>query len=101
MASNTLFMVQQMNNKQFIVNLEAYTCTCGHYQENNIPCGHALSSIHHIGQLAHTYISDFFSIATLKNTYRSNFNPVILANLNGFTQNPQPAPALCLSPTKL
>jgi len=101
MASNTLFMVQQINNKQFIVNLQAHTCTCGHYQENNIPCGHVLSSIHHMGQSAHTYISDFFSIATLKNTYQSNFNPVILANLDSFTQNPQPAPAPCLSPTKL
>jgi len=66
MASNTLFMVQQINNKKFIVNLEAHTCPCSHYQENNIPCGHALSSIRHMCQSAPTYISDFFSIATLK-----------------------------------
>ena len=101
MANNSLFMVQQIYNKQFIVILEAHTCTCGHYQENHIPCGHALSSIHHIGQSAHTYISDFFSITTLKNTYWSNFNPVILANLDSFTHNPQPQPSPFLSSTKL
>ena len=49
MAHDQLFIVEQINNKEFIVNLEARTCTCGHYQENGIPCGHALSSIHHIG----------------------------------------------------
>ncbi|RPA94870.1 hypothetical protein L873DRAFT_1637837, partial [Choiromyces venosus 120613-1] len=63
------------------VNLEARTYTCGHYQENGIPCRHVLSSIHHIGHLANTYISDAFSITTLKNTYQSNFNPIILANI--------------------
>ena len=101
MANDRLFIVQQINNKQFIVNLEGRTCTCGHYQENGIPCGHALSSIHHIGQSANAYISDAFSITTLRNTYQSNFNPIVLANLDSFTLNPQPVPHPCLSPSKL
>ena len=101
MANDRLFIVQQINNKQFVVNLEARTCTCGHYQENGIPCGHALSSIHHLGQSANTYISDAFAITTLRNTYQSNFNPIVLADLDSFTLNPQPVPPPCLSPSKL
>lgn len=100
MAHDRLFIVQQINNKEFIVNLEARTCTCRHYLENGVPCGHALSSIHHIGHSANIYILDAFSIATLKNTYRSNFNPIILADLDSFVLNPQPIPPPCLSPSK-
>jgi len=101
MANDTSFIVQQINNKQFIVNLQTRTCTCGPYQENGIPCGHALSSIHHLGHLANTYISDSFSILTLKHTYSSNFNPIILADIDSLNLNPQPVPPPCLSPTKL
>ena len=101
MAHDRLLIVQQINNQEFIVNLEARTCTCRHYQDNGIPCRHALSSIHHIGHSANTYISDAFSITTLKNTHRSNFNPIILADLDSFVLNPQPIPPPCLSPPKI
>jgi len=101
MANYRLFFVQQINNKQLIVNLEAQTCTCGNYQENDIPCGHALRSFHHIGQSANDYISDAFSITTLRNTYPSNFNPIVLVNLDSFILNPQPVPPPCSSPSEL
>ena len=101
MAHDQLFIIQQTNNKKFIVNLEARTCTCGHYQENSIPFGYALSAIHHIGHSANTYISDTFSITTLKNTYQSNFNAIILADLDSLVLNPQPIPPPCLSPSKI
>ena len=101
MANGRLFIVQQINNKQFIVNLEARTCTCSHYQETGISCGHALSSIYHLSQSANSYISDAFAITTLRNTYQSNFSSIVLADLDSFTLNPQPVPPPCLSPSKL
>ena len=37
--------VTQPNGTVKIVNLETATCSCGNYQENGIPCGHALTCI--------------------------------------------------------
>lgn len=45
MADLTHSHVTQPNGTVKIVNLETATCSCGNYQENGIPCGHALSCI--------------------------------------------------------
>ena len=39
-SSSTSGIVRQANGHTFIVDLITRTCTCGHFQENYIPCGH-------------------------------------------------------------
>jgi hypothetical protein len=35
-------IVTSFSGAEFLVDLVACTCTCGRYQVNNIPCGHAV-----------------------------------------------------------
>ena len=37
--------VLSMSGKWYVVDLEARTCTCGHFQYDDIPCGHAVAVI--------------------------------------------------------
>lgn len=34
------------NNKLFIVDFIRETCICGHFQQHDIPCGHAIACVH-------------------------------------------------------
>jgi hypothetical protein len=37
--------VLSFQGKWYVVDLEARTCTCGHFQFNDVPCGHAIAVI--------------------------------------------------------
>lgn len=45
-SSRTSGIVTQSNHKSFITDLWFRTCTCGYFQENGIPCGHAFTLIY-------------------------------------------------------
>jgi len=45
LSSLTSGLVTQSNHKTYVTNLHLRTCTCGHFQENGIPCGHAFTLI--------------------------------------------------------
>ena len=51
MATNVNGRVTQPNGLVRIVNLDLATCTCGKYQENGVPCGHATTCIMQIQQV--------------------------------------------------
>ena len=75
--------VTPSNNKVFLTNLAHRTCTCGHFQINGIPCGHAFSVIRAFqNRSPREYIPTFFTLATWQNTYRTNLRPISLANLD-------------------
>jgi hypothetical protein len=44
-ASETRGVVTSHSDKQYVVHLEARTCTCGRFEINDIPCGHAVALI--------------------------------------------------------
>jgi len=93
--SNVLALVTQTNQHSFRDDLESKTCTCGHFQENSIPCSHAFAFIlnlqnHH----AHTpqpshYISQHLRTTTWQATYKTNIL-LILANNLPISQEVQP-----------
>ena len=51
MATLTNGHVTQPDGTVRIVDLESKTCTCGKFQENGVPCGHAMSCILQIRQV--------------------------------------------------
>jgi len=68
-ATRTTAEVLQGNKKTYTVDLARKTCSCGHYQQNDIPCGHAYSIIIALNRAPRDYIPAVFSTTTLRNTY--------------------------------
>lgn len=60
------------------------TCTCGHFQKNGIPCGHAFTLIYALQAVitSHPHPRDYvpyhFSTLAWRNTYQQNLSPVSL-----------------------
>jgi len=82
MRSNTQGIVKQLNSNVYPVDLEEGTCSCLVYQENGIPCGHAITAIFAVqGQDITPYMPDILTIKTWKKTYTSNFPLVNITNL--------------------
>ena len=85
MASETEGEVIQANGKVFLTNLARRWCSCGHFQENGIPCGHAFSIIRQVqNRSPRDYIPQFFSLTTWRATYSTNLRPVSLEDLSQF-----------------
>ncbi|KAF8461502.1 hypothetical protein BDZ91DRAFT_373700 [Kalaharituber pfeilii] len=84
-------IVTQNNNKVYIVDLHFRTCTCGHFQENYIPCGHAYTFIEALQTSAaqstrpsptpRDYIPYYFTTLGWMRTYERNLKPISLATL--------------------
>ena len=45
MRSNTQGLVRQLNDNVYTIDLEAKICSCIVFQENGIPCSHAITTI--------------------------------------------------------
>lgn len=99
--------VSQANDHTYIVDLSRKFCTCGHFQENDIPCGHAYSFILALHQSPRDYLPHMFTISTLKDTYCNNFPPISLKDLPNSSGPSQggglgvPYYTNCAPPTKL
>jgi len=48
LSSQTCGTVTQRNHKIFTTDLWYRTCTCGHFQSNGIPCGHAFTLVYEL-----------------------------------------------------
>ena len=81
MSTTSAAVVTQTNGKQFAVELNLRHCECGHFSENGIPCGHALSVIQQLQRSPHAYIPSHFLISTWKQTYTRNLSPISLNSL--------------------
>src|SRR5258706_8553241 len=81
MSTPSSALVTQTNGKQFAVELNLRHCECGHFSENGIPCGHALSVIQQLQRSPHAYIPNHFLISTWKQTYTRNLSPISLNSL--------------------
>jgi hypothetical protein len=72
MATELEGEVVQANNHVFLVNLATRTCTCGHFEENSIPCRHAFSLIRQLpNRSPRDYVPLFFTVTT--SSARPNF----------------------------
>lgn len=98
MSSEYKGRVNQANDCVYIVDLEHHKCDCGHFQENDILCGHAFSCIYHLGQSPCDYVPAHFTVQTWKNTYLLNLEPITLDDLSQYAYLPLPA---CIPPEKL
>ena len=67
-----------------VVNTTEATCTCGRYQENGIPCGHAITAITRRrgaqGRLD-TYLPAALKTETWAAMYTTPLTPILLADL--------------------
>jgi hypothetical protein len=82
MRSNTQGIVKQLNSNVYPVDLEEGTCSCLVYQENRIPCGHAITAIFAVqGRDITPYMPDILTIETWKKTYTSNFPLIDITDL--------------------
>jgi len=60
------------------VNLQAKSCTCYKYQQNDIPCMHAFALILRLNYLFPlVFLPQICSVQTWQNTYSSNFHPIV------------------------
>lgn len=75
-------LVKQMNNNVYTVDLETKECSCTHFQENGIPCGHAISAIFaRPGRDLVAFMPEILSINTWKRTYSDNFPMINVSDL--------------------
>jgi len=75
-ASETRGVVTSHSDKQYVVDLEARTCTCGRFEINDIPCGHAVSLILRLRKQPRDYIPKVFTLETYRWTYMRDMHPV-------------------------
>jgi hypothetical protein len=75
-------LVNQLNNHVYTVNLETKQCSCTYFQENSIPCGHAISAIFaRPGRDLVAFMPEVLSIATWKRIYSDNFPMIDISEL--------------------
>jgi hypothetical protein len=75
-------LVLQVNNNVYTVDLETKECSCTVFQENGIPCGHAITIIFaRPGRDLVPFMPDILSVATWKLTYNDNFPLVDVSEL--------------------
>lgn len=77
----------------YVVDLEQKPCSCGIFQENGIPCQHALRCIYRIHASPKDSLPELLFIATWKNTYIENWGPISLDNVS-------PTDSTCFAPIK-
>lgn len=63
------------------VNLDARSCGCGRFQQDGIPCGHAMSFIFKLGQSLDAYVPAELTIARWVETYSEPMRPVDISGL--------------------
>lgn len=65
------FEVDHMYDARRIVNLVERTCTCGRWQLNGIPCGHACCAIYLHRQRPDDYLDGYYMVDKYMNAYES------------------------------
>jgi hypothetical protein len=82
MKSDMVGLVKQMNNNIYLVDLSTRTYSCTVFQENGIPCGHAIITIFaRPGRDLIPYMPDALSVATWKKTYFFDFPLIDISKL--------------------
>ena len=72
--------------ESFIVNLETKQCTCMKFQEDELPCRHAVTIISEKRMEITNYCSPYYLNKTLKHTYTPIINPICTADSFGLPE---------------
>jgi len=80
-TSPTIGRIQQPNGRVHIVNLETKSCGCRRFQQNGIPCGHAIACIALLRQPLLDFCPLALATSTWQDTYATHFMPVDITNL--------------------
>lgn len=86
-------------NKLFIVDFIRETCTCGHFQQHGVPCGHAIACLHLLQQSPRDRMPYNLTVAAMKAMYTGNHRGIDssrLAILPGAAEITNRVP--CLAP---
>ena len=74
---NTIeYQVCDEKGMDFTVNIQNKTCTCRRFQEDEIPCGHAVAVIAKRNLNVYEYCASFYKTETLKELYQENVRPL-------------------------
>lgn len=73
--------VQQPDNRVMLVDLEKGTCSCLRYQDNGIPCGHAMTFIFAMGQDLGPYLPPGLSAEVWRDSYEVPMPPIDVSEL--------------------
>jgi hypothetical protein len=95
------FEVKQINGRgrQYTVNLENKTCSCGYFQLAGLPCHHAISAIYKCQKQIDDFIHPCYSVETFNKIYAHCLQPVEGEELWPISPNPRPeAPSFVRMP---
>ncbi|XP_062113731.1 uncharacterized protein LOC133824770 [Humulus lupulus] len=70
------YQVRDEKEVNFTVNMQNRTCTCNRFQEDEMPCGHAIAVIAKRNLRVYDYCAKFYKIETLKVLYQENVHPL-------------------------
>ncbi|XP_062075336.1 uncharacterized protein LOC133779381 [Humulus lupulus] len=74
---NTIeYQVCDEKGMNFIVNIHNRICTCNRFQEDEMPCGHAVAVIAKRNLEVYDYCAKFYKTETLKELYLENVHPL-------------------------
>ncbi|XP_060962126.1 uncharacterized protein LOC133032263 [Cannabis sativa] len=65
-----------LEKRKFIVNLLDKTCECNRFQQDEIPCAHAIVVFSKRGLRVYDYVADYYKIDKMKATYDTTANPL-------------------------
>lgn len=88
LSSPTEARVIQTNGNVFTVSLSAKECSCRHFQQNGIPCSHAVSAIQAAGGSLVSYIPSHPSSATWATIYVDPIPPINTGELKPLLDAP-------------
>ncbi|XP_062104286.1 uncharacterized protein LOC133815463 [Humulus lupulus] len=66
------YQVRDEKGTNFTVNIHNRTCTCNRFQEDEMPCGHAVAVIAKRNLGVYDYCAKFYKTETLKALYEEN-----------------------------
>ena len=68
--------VQGVNTPTYIVNIPNRGCTCTHFQENGIPCAHAIAFLIWRKERPEPFVPEWFQTRNILEAYRDNLRPI-------------------------
>ena len=88
------FEVKQVNGRgrQYTVDLEKWTCSCGYFQLAGLPCHHAISAIYKCNKNIEDFIAPCYFVEVFNKIYEHCLQPVEGEEMWPVSPNPRPVP---------
>ncbi|XP_062080334.1 uncharacterized protein LOC133785092 [Humulus lupulus] len=75
-VNTILYQVVVEYKENFLVNLMEKTCECKRFQQDEIPCAHAIAVFANTRLKTYDYVADYYNTTTMKATYESIVHPL-------------------------